>query len=43
MIAPRAPQTEQAMADHDDELDPVYRQVWGDHRPTDCIHVRRSV
>ncbi|WP_414470921.1 SAM-dependent methyltransferase [Microvirga sp. M2] len=31
MIIPRVPQTVQAVAEHYDELDPFYREVWGDH------------
>lgn len=31
MIVPDIPQTAVAVADHYDELDPVYRRVWGEH------------
>ncbi|GAB3532080.1 methyltransferase domain-containing protein [Arthrobacter tecti] len=31
MIVPDVSQNAAAVADHYDELDPVYRQVWGDH------------
>ena len=31
MIIPRTPQTSGDVADHYDELDPVYRGIWGDH------------
>ena len=31
MIFPRARQTHRAVADHYDELDPIYRQLWGEH------------
>lgn len=31
MIVPDIPQNAVAVADHYDELDPVYRRVWGDH------------
>ena len=31
MIVPDIPQTAVAVADHYDELDPIYRRVWGEH------------
>ncbi|MBU3076798.1 class I SAM-dependent methyltransferase [Sphingomonas quercus] len=31
MIHPRAPGTSVAVADHYDELDPIYRSLWGEH------------
>jgi tocopherol O-methyltransferase len=31
MILPNAPQSPDAVADHYDELDPIYRQIWGEH------------
>ena len=31
MIVPNSSQDAEAVADHYDELDPVYRRVWGDH------------
>ena len=31
MIEPNTPQDAVAVADHYDELDPMYRRVWGDH------------
>ncbi len=31
MIVPEVPQNAVAVADHYDELDPVYRRVWGEH------------
>jgi tocopherol O-methyltransferase len=31
MILPGTPQSTAAVADHYDELDPVYRRVWGEH------------
>ncbi len=31
MIVPRVSQTVQAVTDHYDELDPFYREVWGEH------------
>ncbi|MFB0833281.1 SAM-dependent methyltransferase [Arthrobacter halodurans] len=31
MIVPDIPQNAVAVADHYDELDPIYRRVWGDH------------
>lgn len=31
MIVPRAVQTSEAVADHYDELDPIYRALWGEH------------
>ncbi|MBZ6076961.1 SAM-dependent methyltransferase [Microvirga puerhi] len=31
MITPRTPQTLASVADHYDELDPFYREIWGDH------------
>jgi len=31
MIYPRAPQSHSAVADHYDELDPIYRLLWGEH------------
>lgn len=31
MILPDVPQTAVAVADHYDELDPIYRRVWGEH------------
>ncbi|WP_426225137.1 SAM-dependent methyltransferase [Pseudarthrobacter sp. DSP2-3-2b1] len=31
MIVPSIPQNAVAVADHYDELDPIYRRVWGDH------------
>ena len=31
MIIPRTPQTSSDVADHYNELDPVYRRIWGDH------------
>jgi tocopherol O-methyltransferase len=31
MIVPNEPQNAAAVADHYDELDPFYRQIWGDH------------
>lgn len=31
MIIPRTPQTSRDVAGHYDELDPVYRRIWGDH------------
>ena len=31
MIIPRTPQTSGDVAGHYDELDPVYRRIWGDH------------
>lgn len=31
MIFPDAPQSPDAVADHYDELDPIYRQIWGEH------------
>lgn len=31
MIVPGTPQSTAAVADHYDELDPVYRRVWGEH------------
>lgn len=31
MIVPEIPQNAAAVADHYDELDPIYRRVWGEH------------
>lgn len=31
MIFPDAPQSPDAVASHYDELDPIYRQIWGEH------------
>ncbi len=31
MIEPKLPQDAAAVADHYDELDPIYRQIWGEH------------
>ncbi len=31
MIVPNIPQNAEAVADHYDELDPIYRRVWGEH------------
>ena len=31
MIVPRDPQSAAAVADHYDELDPFYREIWGEH------------
>lgn len=31
MILPNIPQNAEAVADHYDELDPIYRRVWGEH------------
>jgi hypothetical protein len=31
MIVPREVQTSAAVAEHYDELDPFYREIWGDH------------
>lgn len=31
MIVPNTPQSPVAVADHYDELDPIYRQIWGEH------------
>jgi tocopherol O-methyltransferase len=31
MITPKTPQTLASVADHYDELDPFYREIWGDH------------
>jgi tocopherol O-methyltransferase len=31
MIVPRVAQTAEAVAEHYDELDPFYREIWGDH------------
>ena len=31
MIRPSRPQTTAAVAAHYDELDPFYREVWGEH------------
>ncbi|UVF17657.1 class I SAM-dependent methyltransferase [Microvirga terrae] len=31
MIIPRKPQSSEAVADHYDELDPFYREIWGEH------------
>jgi tocopherol O-methyltransferase len=31
MIVPREPQTSAAIAEHYDELDPFYREIWGEH------------
>ncbi|WP_114945590.1 SAM-dependent methyltransferase [Microvirga calopogonii] len=31
MIVPREPQTPASVADHYDELDPFYREIWGEH------------
>lgn len=31
MIVPRVSQSVQAVADHYDELDPFYREIWGEH------------
>jgi len=31
MILPRTPQTHNAVADHYNELDPIYRALWGEH------------
>jgi tocopherol O-methyltransferase len=31
MIVPREPQTGEDVAGHYDELDHVYREVWGEH------------
>lgn len=31
MIEPNLPQDAAAVADHYDELDPIYRQIWGEH------------
>jgi tocopherol O-methyltransferase len=31
MIIPNEPQTSAAVAEHYDELDPFYREIWGDH------------
>ncbi len=31
MIVPKEPQTSAAVAEHYDELDPFYREIWGEH------------
>ena len=31
MIVPRETQTSAAVAEHYDELDPFYREIWGEH------------
>ena len=31
MVLPRTPQSAAAVADHYDELDPIYRALWGEH------------
>ena len=33
MIEPKEVQTAAAVADHYDELDPFYREIWGRHVP----------
>ena len=45
MIHPNRPQTTAAVAAHYDELDPFYREVWGEHvfveERTVDVHIRR--